>query len=195
MGAQWRMRPPPTQQKSLTCWAAAISSFSRVTRDVTDWATPEAVIKHFKAAMPTHLNKDKSLKTPGGWVAFANEFDLSVEEIVLNDPLTGTAGAASPGITSTTADDLSPAHFTGKLKRSHVIVVTGTDSPGGFSHTLLVYGADNLRLCFMDPLADLALPLTDPRPPGGSGRVDKNWFCQTYDEFATAPRYLLIWRG
>jgi hypothetical protein len=194
MPQQWRMRPPPTQQSSLTCWAAAISSFSRVTRDVTDWATADAVLKHFKAAMPTQLNKD-SLKTPQGWVAFAHESDLEVEEIRINDPLTGTAPAASAGITSIAVDELSPSNFLGKLKRSHVIVVTGTDIAAGLSHTLLVYGADNLRLCFMDPLQDPNASVTDTRPAGGSGRVAENWFCETYEDFQTAPRYLLIWRG
>ena len=195
MAAQWRMRPPPTLQGALTCWAAAISSFSRMTRDVTDWKTPEDVIKHFKATLPAELNKDGSLKTPSGWVAFAKEFDLKMEEIRLDVPGSG-AGDPSPGITSIVVKDLRPKHFIDKLKRSHVITVIGTDDDTLPSHTVVVYGADNLRLCYMDPLSDPAVPLTDPRPPGGSGRVAENWFCETYqDFFAGAPRYLLIWRG
>ncbi len=194
MSAAWRMRPPPTLQGALTCWAAAISSFSRVTKGVTDWKTPEDVIKHFKAELPTRLNKDGSLKTPRGWIAFAKAFDLEIEEIRINHPMEG-AGKATRGITSIEADELLPEHFINKLKRSHVITVIGTDDDEGFSHTVVVYGADNLRLCFMDPLSDPALPLTDPRPAGGSGRVKENWFCHTYEDFQSGPRYLLIWRG
>lgn len=195
MAAEWRMRPPPTLQGARTCWAAAISSFSRMTRDVTDWETPEDVITYFKGTFPKELNKDRSLKAPRGWRKFAKEFDLKIEEIRINHPLHG-AGAASRGITSIVADRLLPEHFVDKLKRSHVITVIGTSDSDGLSHAVVVYGADNLRLCFMDPLSDPALPLTDPRPPGGSGRVAENWFCETYqDFFAPAPRYLLIWRG
>lgn len=70
----WRMRPPPTLQGALTCWAAAISSFGRVTRGVPDWATPGDVVKHFKSHLAAELNGDGSLKTPSGWVAFAKAF-------------------------------------------------------------------------------------------------------------------------
>ena len=194
MSAEWRMRPPPTLQGARTCWAAAISSFSRMTKGVTDWETPEDVITYFKGTLPKEINKDRSLKTPRGWRKFAKEFDLKIEEIRLNDPVHGTT-TASRGITSIVADDLLPEHFVDKLKRSHVITVIGTRARTGLSHTVLVYGADNLRLCYMNPLSDPALPLTTTRPPGGSGRVAENWFCDTYQDFATGPSYLLIWRG
>lgn len=190
----WRMRPPPTLQGALTCWAAAISSFGRVTRGVPDWATPGDVVKHFKSHLAGELNGDGSLKTPSGWVAFAKAFDLEIEEIRLNDPLRG-AGTATPGITSKVANDLAPEHFVGKLQKSHVITVIGTLHSSGLSHTVVVYGADKFRLCYMDPLSDPSRPLTRPRPAGGSGRVDKNWFCETYLDFSSGPRYLLIWRG
>ncbi len=191
--AAWRMRPMPVQQGALTCWAAAISSFSRVTRGVTDFASVPDVVARFNASLPAELNSDGSLKTPSGWIAFAKEFDLEVEEIRINDPIKG-AGTATSGITSKVVDSLEANHFVPKLQHSHVIVVIGTSSLHGLSHTVVVYGADRFRLCFMDPLSDPALPLTSPRPAGGSGRVGKNWFCETYEDFEPGPRYLLIWR-
>ena len=57
--SEWRSRPPPTLQGALTCWAAAISSFSRVTPGVTDWKTPAAVVKHFKTHFPDELLADR----------------------------------------------------------------------------------------------------------------------------------------
>jgi len=192
--AAWRMRPPATLQGALTCWAAAISSFGRVTKGVPDWSTAGDVVKHFKAALAAELNRDGSLKSPSGWIAFAKAYDLKIEEVRLNDPVDG-AGVATPGITSIVANDLKPSHFTGKLAGSHVIVVIGTNCDSCLSHTVVVYGADNLRVCYMNPLFDPARPLGTPRGPGGSGRVDKNWFCDTYDDFATGPRFLLIWRA
>ncbi len=190
----WRKRPPPTLQGPLTCWAAAISSFGRVTRGVPDWPAPEDVITHFESTFATELNSDGSLKTPRGWIAFAKAFDLKVEEIRIEHPIHGVFPATS-GIASKVAKDLQLSHFATKLKSSHVITVIGTNDENGISHAVVVYGADNLRLCFMDPLSDPSNPLTDPRPPGGSGRVAENWFCETYGDFHPAPKYLLIWRG
>jgi hypothetical protein len=193
----WRQRPPPTLQGALTCWAAAISSFGRVTRGVPDWKAPSDVIKHFKAALPDELNADGTLKTPSGWIAFAKAFDLAIEEIRANHRV-GGPGTATGGITSTVVDDLAQEHFAGKLKKSHVIIVIAPENEDNPSHTVVVYGTDRFRLCFMDPLSDPSLPLTSPRPPGGSGRVDKNWFCDTYHEFPSGfpsgHRFLLIWR-
>lgn len=114
--SEWRMRPPPTLQGALTCWAAAISSFDRVTRGVPDWASPDAVVKHFAAdtTLKAELNADGSLKAPSGNIAFARVFDLKIEEIRINDPLIG-AGIATSGITSKVSNDLTPEHFVGKL--------------------------------------------------------------------------------
>jgi hypothetical protein len=166
-----------------------------VTSGVTDWKTPAAVVKYFKTHFPGELLADGSLRTPGGWLAFAKAFDLKIEEIRLKHPLTG-ALPASPGVKpSRTANDLAFRHFEAKLRTSHVITVIGTADEDGLSHTVVVYGADRTHLCYMNPLSDPKLPLAAPRPPGGSGRVDKNWFCDTYDDFATGPKYLLIWRA
>ena len=195
--SKWRERPPPTLQGALTCWAAAISSFGRVTRGVPDWKAPSDVIKHFNAAFPDELNADGSLKTPSGWIVFAKAFGLSLEEIRLKNPPIGP-GAATSGMTSTVVDDLALEHFAAKLKKSHVITVIAPENEDNPSHTVVVYGADKFRLCYMDPLSDPSLPMSSPRPPGGSGRVDKNWFCDTYQEFPSGflsgPRFQLIWR-
>lgn len=191
--AAWRARPSAVQQGILTCWAAAISSFSRITPGVPSFPRVEDVIAHFERVHRAELNPDGSLRVPSGMVAFADEFKLRIEEVRLRRP--SGAGAATSGIPSTVADDLGPRHFVSKLKRSHVIVVTGTDDPRGHSHTVVVYGADNLRLCFMDPLSDPSLPPLVPRPRGGSGQVAENWFCETYNDFGTHPRYLMTWRG
>ncbi len=192
MGA-WRMRAIPVQQSALTCWAAAISSFGRLVRGVPDWSTVADVQAFFRAEFPGELNADGSLKTPSGWQAFATRFDLKIQEIRIRDPLTGSAGSASTGISSIIVDDLSAEHFIPKLSRSHVIVVSGTYAPGSLSHTVVAYGADRFRVCFMYPLQDPAA--TGPlRRRGGSGRSGKNWFCETYNDFFAAPRYLLIWR-
>jgi hypothetical protein len=190
----WRARPPATLQGALTCWAAAISSFARMTRDVPNWSTAGEVVTYFKSEFSSELNADGSLKTPSGWIAFAKKFDLNIAEIRLNDPMSG-ALAATAGITSTVANDLKSSHFIPKLHSSHIITVVGTRSDNELSHTHVIYGADNLRLCYMNPLFDPARPLASPRPPGGSGRVAQNWFCDTHDDFATGPKYLLIWRS
>ena len=198
--SEWRMRPPPTLQGALTCWAAAISSFGRVTRGVPDWASPEAVVKHFAAdaTLKAELNADGSLKAPSGYIAFAKAFDLKIEEIRINNPLTG-AGIATSKITSKVSNDLAPEHFVGKLQKSHVLTVIGIADSSALSHAVVVYGADRFRLCYMDPIFDPSRPLTDLRPAGGSGRVDKNWFCDDYNDFPSGtapppPRYLLVWR-
>jgi len=166
-----------------------------------DFLTAADVQAEFRKFAPGEVNPDGSLKTPSGWIKFAKEFSLHIEEIRIRDPLHG-AGSPSPGIGhSKIVDDLERAHFSSKLGRSHVVVVKGTSVPGGYAHTVVVYGADRFRLCFMDPLSDPALP-TDPalpgaiptRPRGRSGRVKANWFCETYADFADGPRYLLLWK-
>ena len=78
--------------------------------------------------------------------------------------------------------------------RSHVIVVSGAHSAHGVSHTVVAYGCDRFRVCYMDPLVDPATT-TPLRPPGGSGRAGKNWFCDRYADFNPAPRYLMVWSG
>jgi hypothetical protein len=192
----WRMRPPPMQQSELTCWAAAISSFAQVTPGIPKWGTPEDVITEFKKhpTLKFTVNTDDSLKTPRGWRIFANMFGLEIEEIRLDIFLVGP-GAATRGIVSQVADDLLPSHFVPKLRRSHVITVIAPHNREHFSHTVVVYGADTFRLCYMDPFVDPSNRGSTPRPPGGSGRVAMNWFCNTYDDFSSGPRYLLIWRA
>jgi hypothetical protein len=193
----WRMRPPPTQQGALTCWAAAISAFARVTPGIPKWGTPEDVITEFKKhpTLQFTVNTDNSLRTPRGWRFFANIFGLEIEEIRFTDPLTGRVGSATRGIVSHAAAELIPTHFVPKLRRSHVITVIAPRNPKHFSHTVVVYGADTFRLCFMDPLRDPLDRTIPPRPVGGSGRVAMNWFCETYLDFSSGPRYLLIWRA
>jgi hypothetical protein len=197
----WRARPPSIQQGILTCWSASISSFSRAVHGFRDFADIASVRAEFSKFTPGEINPDGSLKTPTGWVKFASRFSLHIQEIRIRDPL-GSVGAASPGITdSIVADDLALVHFSSKLRRSHVIVVKGTSDPTAASHTVVVYGADKFRLCFMDPLRDPSVP-TDParsgavpiRRPGGSGRAAENFFCETYNDFVDGPRYLLIWK-
>lgn len=187
MGA-WRMRPPPVQQGPLQCWAAAISSWSRVVSRVKDFTTIRAVIDEFRRFAPDEINTDGTLKTPSGWIAFAKEFDLKIEEILLS-------GAPTPGIRVTRASDLKLSHFESKLQSSHVLVVIAPETDAGMSHTVVVYGADRFHICFMDPLQDPAAT-GGTRPAGGAGRVAKNWFCDAYEDFGVpAQRYLLIWRG
>ncbi len=199
----WRARPPSIQQTILTCWAAAISSFSRAVFGIKDFAGVPDVQAELRSFAAGEINADGSLQTPSGWITFARKFGLHVEEIRIRDPLSRRAGHASPGVrVSKVADDLRASHFVPKLHRSHVIVVKGTHDDTRPAHTVVVYGVDRFRLCFMDPLADPALA-TDPavspdavplRPRGGSGRAGENWYCETYQDFTDGPRYLLIWK-
>jgi hypothetical protein len=196
----WRSRPPSIQQGPLECWAAAISSFSRAVFGIKDFSTIADVQAEFRSFAPGEILPDGSLSTPSGWIEFANRFGLNIVEIRIIDPTAGRAGPATSGIISSAVDDLEAGHFTPKLRRSHVIVVKGTRRASGLSHTVVVYGADRFRLCFMDPLRDPTIPTRGSgaiplRPPGGSGRAGANWFCQTYDEFVgSVPRFLLIWK-
>lgn len=128
MGA-WRMRPPEVKQPSLLkCWAAAISSWTRVTVGVPDLDVDETVDLFKRRGVVGLLG---GMKRESGPKAIAAEFSLEVETV------------EGGGL-------LSLGYLGPKLKKSHVLVVLR--APGALaSHMVVVYGVDQLAVCFMDP--------------------------------------------
>ncbi len=192
--AAWRMRPPNVRQSKLTCWAAAISSFARVTGGVTNWMKVDDVVDEFSTWTPTVVNADRTLKTPRGWKQFAKRFDLEVVEILIQRAKVTPSGgvryvspAPTRGVSHIRTRDLELRHFSERLRSSHVIVVMppAPDDPDGPSHTVVVYGADNRRVYYMDPNA----------PWESDGLRER----AGYDEFGQggvgAERYMLIWKS
>ncbi len=168
----WRMRPPWVQQSALECWAAAISSWSRVTKGIPAW-TVSAVQKLFKDA--GHLLSDGSLDTEPGFKWFVAEYGLKWEEIVLS-------GSPMSGVPFVRASDLKYSHFRSKLEHSHVLTVFAPADPTDFAHCVNVYGADSSAVCCMDPLEKV--PDYKKYKP-----------CHKYFDFGWgAPKYLTIWR-
>jgi hypothetical protein len=166
------MRPPWEQQSALECWAAAISSWSRVTAKVPSWTVKE-VQSLFKEA--GHLLSDGSLDTAPGCEWFVEKFKLKWEEIILS-------GSPMAGVPYVRAKDLTYGHFRPKLEHSHVLTVFAPADPTDFAHWVTVYGADRSAICRMDPL--MSVPDYKTTKP-----------CEPYDAFGWgAPKFLTIWQ-
>ncbi len=187
--AVWRMRPPNVQQTPDTCWAAAVSSWSRLTGGIPNWMRISDVIAAFRLWHPDPVLADGTLATPRGWIQFAKEHDLRVEEVLIRQLVEHRgrwifrAPTPSSGVTPVFAKDLSIHHFADKLRSSHVIVVLPPVDHTSAAHTVVVYGADNKRVYYMDPNA--------------RWEKDKLRERAKYEEFGQgggASRYLLIWK-
>jgi hypothetical protein len=170
----WRMRPVWIQQSPMECWAAAISSWSRVVPGVPNWTVSD-VKAVFDAA--GHVQADGSLDTIPGCEWFVAEYGLAMQEIVM------PGGTAEVGWPSVSTLDLEYGHFKKKLMHSHVLTVFAPADPGGLAHWVVVYGADPSAICRMDPLE--SVPDYKTRKP-----------CEPYEDFGWgAPKYLTIWRA
>lgn len=188
--AVWRMRPPNVRQTTDTCWAAAVSSWSRVTGGAPNWMRVDDVIAEFSSWTPDPVQADRTLLTPAGWLQFASEYNLEVEEILIQQAVMRDGGIVfrtptpSSGVTSVHTKDLSIRHFADKLRSSHVIVVMPPLDQAAAAHTVVVYGADSRRVYYMDP---------DARWESDALRERSN-----YGDFGqgsnSAERYLLIWK-
>ncbi len=121
------MRPPRVGQGTRPiCWAAALSSFSRVTRNLAPRKRDE-----FVAMFKPFLNPDDSLKT--------SSIRVVSTRLKLRADLQHGGGT------------LSTSYLGPKLRRSHVLVIyrpPGSD----FTHTVVVYGVDRFNICYMDPI-------------------------------------------
>jgi len=153
----WRMQPPIIRQgPRQICWACATSSWSRVTRSV-----PTITVSDLIALMQPisgALNPDQSL-TGLGVRYLASHFALQSDP-----PLSGTAAGTSM---------LTEVYFASKLSANHVLFFYRTPTPN-VNHMILVYGANQSRFYFMDPL------------PGV-------YTSREYASF-TPPLYLALWR-
>ena len=131
LGGAWRMRPPVRSAALPHCWAAAVSSWSQVTRHITRMTT-SAVIGLIRGRYPTLVHSSGALIGEPGLRALRDTLGLKLEKTV-NQPMD--------------LDFLGP-----KLRKSYVLVVFKIDPSDTFWHTVLVYGVDRLSLCYMDPL-------------------------------------------
>lgn len=127
---EWRMRPPIVGQGPRPiCWAAALSSWTHVTRGETPRGRDELV--DIFRAIPGMLNPDGSLQTPA-IRSMATLFHLRAD--------------LRRGGGTLTQEYLEP-----KIKRGYVLVIFRP--PGSvFTHTRVLYGVDRFNICFMDPV-------------------------------------------
>lgn len=187
--AVWRMRPPNVRQTKNTCWAAATSSWSRVTGGIPNWMRVDDVVSEFQSWSPDPVQADRSLQTPAGWIQFAGTHGLKMEEILIRQLVevdgrwVYRAPIPSSGIRSVRSNDLSVAHFANKLRSSHVIVVLPPGDGIGVAHVVVVYGADTHRVYFMDPNA-----------PWEQDKLRERARYEDFGQWGGASRYLLIWK-
>ena len=164
----WRMRAPKVPQSTLGCWKASIFSWSKVTKGGPKFKSQAEVSSKFKSYGA--VNFFGSLDTIKGFKAFATEFGLELEEVLL------AGGTPTPGIKHVPAVDLNRFHFNSKLKTSHVVVVFFT-SETPFAHVVVVYGVDRFNVCFMNPLDR------------------KDHVCEKFNDFGSpAHQYLMLWK-
>lgn len=187
--AVWRMRPPNVRQSENTCWAAAIASWSRVTGGIPNWMKVDDVVDEFRSWSPNPVMADRTLKTPKGWIQFADEYDLEIEEILVSQLVEegGRWVYRSPpptrGVSHSTTRDLALSHFAEKLRSSHVLVVLPPADPADPAHTVVVYGADHKRVFYMDPNA-----------PWEEDALRERVRYEDFGQGGGASRYLLIWK-
>src|SRR5262245_465519 len=162
----WRMRPPVRYQRDkYICWAAAISSWSIVTKGAKKFATTKSVLDHFR---PTGaMNTDDSLILPSGMEQVMRLFGLKFEKF---------EGGGS----------LSAVNICPLLEQSHLLVVF--KRPGAtYHHFVVVYGVDRFHICFMDPELNPAAP--------DLNRIRKNRVCARIDRFgAGATEFFVFWK-
>jgi hypothetical protein len=162
----WRMRPPVRfQRDKYICWAAAISSWSLVTRGAKKFATTKSVLDHFR---PTGaMNEDDSLILPDGMEQVARLFSLRFEKF---------EGGGS----------LSAINICPHLRHSHLLVVF--KRPGAtYHHFVVVYGVDRLHICFMDPELN--------PEDASLHKIKKNRVCARIDRFGAGAReFFVFWK-
>lgn len=176
----WKMRPPQLVQGVNTCWAAALSSFGRVTGGVPNWMSVSAVQKFIKGKDPTLVQSDGSLVTIEAVVLLRAEYKLSLLEVLLKDPVTGAAPAtriaAKHKITNIAVDQIDAGVIQPRLRKSHVIAIYARNGDAGLAHWVVIYGASGSQIFYMDPL---------------SGKLVQ----EDYLDFgAPADRFLLLWK-
>jgi hypothetical protein len=126
---RWRMRPPVVAQgTTFKCWAAAVSSWTRVTRGVAKFRRDELVDYFRKLDLVTPRD---GLRSPIGVQRLAKFLGLHVTRI---------QGGGS----------LSCSNLCPMLKQSHVLVFFQRPN-AQVAHTVVVYGVDRFNICFMDP--------------------------------------------
>jgi len=158
----WRMRPPIRFQGSQnTCWAAALSSWSMVTKGVKKFKTKEDAIAYFKN-IPGALSAQDSLTIPVGGNALKQQ--LGLQSQLLKGP------------------DLTVAKIGPMLKQSHLLVFFKNQAMG-MSHAVVVYGIDHNNICYMDPAVD-------PNS-SGLDKVKKNRICQPLSGSSTTEYVVL----
>jgi hypothetical protein len=162
----WRMRPPVRYQRDrYICWAAAISSWSMVTKGAKKFPTTKSVLDHFRSTGA--MNADDSLILPDGMEQVSRLFGLKFKKF--------------EGGGSLSAINIGPL-----LEHSHLLVVF--KRPGAtYHHFVVVYGVDRFHICFMDP----ELNPTDPH----LDRIRKNRVCARIDLFgAGADEFFVFWK-
>lgn len=162
----WRMRPPVRYQRDrYICWAAAISSWSLVTKGAKKFKTTKLVLDFFRPKGV--MNADDSLILPDGMEEVRRVFSLKFKKF--------------EGGGSLSAINIGPL-----LKHSHLLVVFRR--PGAdYHHFVVVYGGDRFHICFMDPELNPAAP--------GLDKIKRNRVCAGIDHFgAGATEFFVFWR-
>lgn len=160
------MRPPVRYQANkYICWAAAISSWSIVTKGVKKFKTTKSVLDHFRPMKV--MNPDDSLIWPDGMEEVRCLFSLKFKKF--------------EGGGSLSAINIGPL-----LKHSHLLVVfirPGAD----YHHFVVVYGVDRFHICFMDPELNPVDPALD--------KTRKNRVCARIGRFgAGVTEFFVFWK-
>jgi hypothetical protein len=162
----WRMRPPVRYQRDrYICWAAAISSWSLVTKGAKKFKTTKSVLDFFRPKGV--MNADDSLILPDGMEEVSRVFSLKFKKF--------------EGGGSLSAINIGPL-----LKHSHLLVVFRRPD-ATYHHFVVVYGVDRFHICFMDPELNPAAPDLD--------KIKKNRVCARIDHFgAGATEFFVFWK-
>lgn len=193
----WRMRPPWDPQESYeTCWKSAISSFTRATAGVAD-RTADEVARTMKGHNCVNVGgkRDGGLKmgrrSRARTLGFLNsEFRLMSDQVNRDKEKRARRTSPDQDEGEISRDTLSIAYLGAALGKSHV-VLSYSKSPGGWWHTVVVYGVDTLWMCAMDPMAGV------DEDPDCVFRVQDGMYYRQYRMSAWAPRlhdWLLLWK-
>jgi predicted lipase len=159
--AKWRVKPVKIVQESWTCWAAATSVWAyhaNLYKRASGQSAKKAIQEHSKNLVASFKAKNctgskDTLKT-NCLSKLRTKYGAVHQEIPKGVPLSKSL--------------LEP-----KLKKSHIVAIF---TIGNVGHSVVIYGVDNTKVCYMDPMI---------------GDTE----CKKYHEFISSDGFYLMWKN